>query len=77
MQRTLFTGIDSNFHSKLHSNEMLKMIVSYYVIYTNHPVGLGIKVTLCKISILSIVTGIYRKYYYKHLSCAKTSCGEI
>ena len=26
MQKTLFTGIDSNFHSKFHSNEMLKMI---------------------------------------------------
>ena len=77
MQRTLFTGINSNFHSKFHSNEMLKMIVSYYIIYTNHPAGLGIKVTLCKINIISIVTGIYPKYYYKHLSCAKTRCEEI
>ena len=72
MQRTLFTGIE---HHKL--NEIVKMIVSYYIIYTNHFDRHGIKATICKINIFSIVTSICLKYYCTQIRCAKNSCGEI
>ena len=86
MQRTLFTGIDSNFHSKFtlkmcvilllqHKlNETVKMIVSYYIIYTNHFHRPGIKGTISKTNNFSIVTSICPKYYRTQLSCAKNSC---
>ena len=53
------------------------MIVSYYVIYTNHFDRPGIKVTICKINNFSIVTSICPKYHCTQLSCTKNSCGEI
>ena len=77
MQRTLFTGIDSNFHSKFHSNEIVKMIVSYYIIYANHFDRPEIKATVCKINNFSFFTSMYPKYYCRQLSCAKSSCAEI
>ena len=74
MQRALFTAIDSNFHSKFHLNEILKMIVSYYIIHTNYFGRPGIEATMCKIYNFSVVTSICPKYHYTHLSYVKTSC---
>ena len=60
------------------------MIVSYYIIYTNHFDRPDIKATLGKINYFPIVTSIrlkyikYRpKYWCTQLSCDKSSCGEI
>ena len=52
------------------------MIVSYYIIYTNHFDRPGIKATVCKIKNFSIVTSICPKYYCAYLCCAKNSCGK-
>ena len=56
---------------------MLKIIVSYYIIYANHFDRPGIKVTILKINNFSIATSICPKYYCTQLRCAKKSCGEI
>ena len=80
MQRTLFTGTDSmKFTFKMCAifNEIVKMIASYYIIYTNLFHRPGIKATISKINNFSIVTSICPKYYCTQLSCAKNSCGEI
>ena len=53
MQRKLFIGIDSNFHSKF----TFKMCV------TNHIDRPGIKTTLCKINNFSIAISICPKYF--------------
>ena len=47
------------------------MIVSYYIIYTNHFDRPDIKATICKINNFSIVISICPKYYCTQLSCAK------
>ena len=53
------------------------MIVSFYIIYTNHFDRPGIKGTLCKINNFSLVTNICPKHYCTQLGCAKSSCEEI
>ena len=53
------------------------MIVSHYIIYTNHFDRTGIKATICKIYNFSIVTSICHKYYCAQVSCTKNSWGEI
>ena len=53
------------------------MIVSYYIIHTNHFDRPGMKVAILKIRNVSIATSICPKYYYTQLSCAKKNCGEI
>ena len=57
--------------------KIVKMMVSYYIIYTNHFDRPAMKATICKIDNFSIVTSIFPKYYCTQLSCAKNSCGEI
>ena len=52
------------------------MIVSYYIIYTNHFDRPGITATICKINNFFIVTSVCPKYYSTRLSCAKNSCEE-
>ena len=53
------------------------MIVSYYIIYTNHFDRPGIKATLkttlCKSNNFSIVTSICPKYYCTQLSGASVN----
>ena len=56
---------------------IVKMIVSYYIIYTNDFDRPGIKSTICKINNFSIVISICPKYYCTQLSCTKSSGGEI
>ena len=56
---------------------MVKMIVSYYIIYANHFDRPDIKVTILKINNFSTATSICPKYYFTQLSCAKKSCGQI
>ena len=53
------------------------MIVSSYIIYTNHFDRAGIKVIICKINNFSIVTSICPKYYCAQLNCAENSGGVI
>ena len=58
------------------------MILSCYIIYTNHFDKSGIKATICKINKPSIVTSMFvtsicLKYSCTQLSCAKKSCREI
>ena len=48
------------------------MIVSYYIIYTNHLDRPGIKATICTITKFSFFTSICPKYYCTKLSAAKT-----
>ena len=64
-------------HSIYLPDEIVKMIVSYYIIYGNHFDRPGIKVTILKINSFSIATSLYPKYYCTQLSCAKKSCEEI
>ena len=47
------------------------MIVSFYIIYTNHFDRPDIKATICKTNNLFIVTSVYPKYYCTQLSYAK------
>ena len=58
-------------------NEIVKMIVSNYIINANHFHRPDIKVTILKFNNFSIATSICPKYYCTQLSCAKKSCGEI
>ena len=54
---------------------IVKMIVSYYIIYTNHFDWPGIMATICKTKISSIFISIYPKYY-----CTNNVvpiCGEL
>ena len=53
------------------------MIVSYYIIYTNHFDRPGIKAAIYKIINFSVFTIISPKYFFAQLSCVKNSCGEI
>ena len=53
------------------------MIVSYYIIYTNHFHRPGIKATICKIYDFSIITSICSKYYCAQGGCAKTVGGKF
>ena len=50
---------------------VVKMIVSYYIIYTNYFDRPGIKATICKIYIFSVVISIFPKYYCTQLSCVE------
>ena len=82
MQITLFTGIDSNFHSKFAFKMCVNLTatfekISYYFIYTNHFDRPGIKTTICKINNFFVVTSICPKCYCTQSSCVKNSCGEI
>ena len=52
-------------------SEVVKMIVSYYIIHANHFDRPGMKVTILKIKIFSIATSICPEYCYTQLSCAK------
>ena len=58
-------------------NEIIKMIVSYYIIYANHFDRPVIKETMLKINNFSIATSICSKYYCTQLSCVKKSSEEI
>ena len=49
---------------------IVKMIVSYYIIYTNHFDWPGIIATICKTKISSIFISIYPKYYCTQQRCA-------
>ena len=42
---------------------MVKIIVSYYIIYINHFDRPGVKATICKVNNFSIVISICPKYY--------------
>ena len=59
------------------SQKTVKMIVSYYIIYTNDIDRTDIEATMCKISNFSIVIIICPKYYCTKLCFAKSSCAEI
>ena len=48
-------------------NEIIKMVVLYYFIYTNHFPRPGIKATISKTNNFSIVTNICPKYYCTQL----------
>ena len=53
------------------------MIVSYYIIYTNHFDRPGIKAPICKMNNFSIFTSICLKYYCTQLSCGKNNYEEL
>ena len=82
IQKTPFTGIDSNFHSKFTFKICVNLtvcfkIISFDIIYSDRFVRSGIKATVCKIKIFSIFTSSCPKSYSTKLSCAKNSSGEI
>ena len=53
------------------------MIVSHYIIYTNHFDRPGVKATICRINNFSIATTDCPKYCCIQLSCAINICTEI